>query len=359
MKRTIALALSLAMSILFVAGCGGASSSAAPVSQAAPVSSEAAASGATAADAGKYADYPSKPINYIITASAGGGLDICARMLAPYFQAELGKDAVVTVSNVTGGANWVGWGEMMNAAPDGYTISNIHTPQVYSYLNKSLKNQNTLESFNLLCNCVTDYCLIAVRADDERFADVNDLKSFAEYIKAHADQEFLVALTSKGGADELVMLDFNKTEGITNITGVNHSKGISEAKSAFLGGHVDIYSGKVGDTLAGYKDGTIKVLGVMSNERSKLMPDVPTAIEQGYDIVNGSSRGIVAQPGMDPELKEIIVSALRRAQENPEYLRAMEEAGYEVDYMEGQEYEEYMKAMEAVVIKYADELGYN
>ena len=72
-----------------------------------------------------------------------------------------------------------------------------------------------------------------------------------------------------------------------------------------------------------------------------------------------SSRGIVAQPGMDPELKEIIVSALRRAQENPEYLRAMEEAGYEVDYMEGQEYEEYMKAMEAVVIKYADELGYN
>ena len=58
-------------------------------------------------------------------------------------------------------------------------------------------------------------------------------------------------------------------------------------------------------------------------------------------------------------MKMVAAAKLRRAQENPEYLKAMEEAGYEVDYMEGQEYEDYMKAMEAVVIEYADELGYN
>ena len=359
MKTTkiTALVLSLLIIVLFVAGCGAASSSSAP---AAPSSAPAApTASAASSEADPFADYPSKPINYIITASAGGGLDACARMLAPYLQKALGDNVVVNVNNVTGGANWVGWTEMMNAAPDGYTISNIHTPQVYSYLNKSLKNEHTLDSFNLLCNAVTDYCIIAVRSDDKRFEGVNDLKGFAEYIKAHANEEFLAALTSKGGADELVMLDFNKVNEIKNITGVNHSKGIAEAKAAFLGGHVDLYYGKVGDTLSNYKDGTVRVLGIMSNKRSALMPDVATAIEQGYDIVNGSSRGIVAQPAMDPALKAKIIAALKEAQSDPAYLKAMEEAGYEVDYMEGKEYEDYMKAMEAVVIEYAEELGYN
>lgn len=354
MKKTkvMALVLSLLTIVLFVAGCG--TTSASTPAPAAPSSTPTAS-----AETDPFADYPSKPINYIVTASAGGGLDACARILVPYLQKALGGNVVINVNNVTGGANWVGWTEMMNAAPDGYTISSIHTPQVYSYLNKSLKNQNTLDSFNLLCNTVTDYCLIAVRTDDKRFENINDLKSFAEYIKAHADEEFLAALTSKGGADELVMLDFNKVNDITNITGVNHSKGIAEAKAAFLGGHVDLYYGKVGDTLASYKDKTVKVLGVMSNKRSTLMPDVATAIEQGYDLVNGSSRGVVAQPSMDPALKAKLVAALKEAQSDPAYLKAMEEAGYEVDYMEGQVYEDYMKDMEAVVIKYAEELGYN
>jgi len=344
-----ALVLTIAAIALLSVGCGAKPSTS-------PASS---GSAAASAGAGPFADYPSKPITYIITASAGGGLDTCARMLAPYFQKALGDNVVINVTNVTGGANWVGWNKMMSSAPDGYTISNIHTPQVFSYLNKSLKNANTLDSFNLLCNAVTDYCLIAVRADDKRFEGVSDLKGFAKYIKANPKEQFMAALTSKGGADELVMLDFNKLNDITNIIGVNHSKGISEAKAAFLGGHVDIYYGKVGDTLPGYKDGTIKVLGVMSKKRSALMSDVATATEQGYGIINGSSRGIVAQPSMDPALKAKIVAALKKAQSDPEYLKAMAEAGYEVDYMDGKEFEDYMKSVEAVVVKYAAELGYN
>ncbi len=308
---------------------------------------------------GKYANFPEKPITYIITASAGGGLDIGARILAPFLQEELGKKAIVTVTNVVGGANWIGWTQMFNAKPDGYTISNIHTPQVYSYLNKSLKNKSTLQSFNLLCNLVTDTCLIAVRADDKRFGNINDLQAFVNYIKANPKFEFLAALTSKGSADELVMLDLNEMAGIKNITGVNHSKGIAEAKAAFLGGHVDLYYGKVGDTLSMYKDGKAKVIAVMGYKRSRFMPNIPTAIEQGYRIVNGSSRGVVAQPAMDPELKQLLVSAIKRVQDNPAYIKAMDDAGYEIDYMEGKDYEDYMKEMEAIIIKYADLLGYN
>jgi tripartite-type tricarboxylate transporter receptor subunit TctC len=141
--------------------------------------------------------------------------------------------------------------------------------------------------------------------------------------------------------------------------GVNHSNGIAAQKTAFLGQNTDLYFGKVGDTLGMAKDGAAKVLAVLSDKRSRFMPDIPTAREQGFDIIVGSSRGIVMQPSLDPALKAVIVSALRAAQQNPAYLKLMEEAGYEVDYKEGKEYEEYMKSQEALVVKYAEELGYN
>lgn len=355
MKKLIALALSFAMSLSMLAGCSSSEpETPVPSEPSTPVTS-------TPADPAPEAPVSwtnGNNIRYIMTASAGGGLDICARMLAPYWEKAIGDGTVVTVENVTGGANWIGWNEMFSATPDGCTVSNIHTPQVFSYLNKALQNSNNLESFNLLCNAVTDSVTFVVRADDDRFASVTDLKSLEAYLKSTSG-EYTVALTSKGGADELALLEFMSMAGVTNLSGINHSDGISAQKASFLGGDCDIYIGKVGDTLPMYEEGTVKVLAVCKGDRSTALPEIPTASEQGYEIVLGSSRGIVTQPGVPEDVKEAMVASLRAAQEDPEYQAAMAEAGYEVDFMEGEEYEEYMKAQEAIIIKYADVLGYN
>lgn len=86
---------------------------------------------------------------------------------------------------------------------------------------------------------------------------------------------------------------------------------------------------------------------------------MPLHCSSAFEIIQGSDRGIVTQPGVPEEIKEAMVASLRAAQEDPEYLAAMEAAGYEVNYMDGEEYEQYMKDQEAVIIKWADELGYN
>lgn len=352
MKKALALVLSLAMVLCLLTACGGNTPT---TTTAAPNSSVAESTSAS----GTKANWPAgKNVRYIMTASAGGGLDICARILAPYWEKAIGDGTTVTVENLTGGANWNGWNEMFKATPDGMTVSNIHTPQVFAYLNKSLQNTNNLDSFNLLCNCVTDSVTFVVRKDDDRFKDVNDLKDLVEYLKA-SDKEFLVALTSKGGADELAMLELMDQSGVKNLVGVNHSDGISAQKASFLGKDCDIYIGKVGDSLPLYNDGTVKILAVCKNDRSQSLPDVPTAKECGYNLIFGSSRGIAMQPGVPADVKEAMLETLRKATQDPEYLQKMAEGGYEVDFMEGEAYYQYMKEQEAIIIKYADVLGYN
>ena len=269
MKKTIAVLLTLAMALCLLTACGSDTGSTTAV----PGTSAQSGTNASAAK------WPAgKNVRYIMTASAGGGLDICARILQPYWEKAIGDGTTVTVENLTGGANWNGWNEMFKATPDGMTVSNIHTPQVFSYLNKSLQNTNNLDSFNLLCNCVTDSVTFVIRKDDSRFADVNDLKDLVDYLKA-TDKEFLVALTSKGGADELAMLELMDQTGLKNLVGINHSDGISAQKASFLSKDCDIYIGKVGDTLPMFNDGTVKVLAVCKNSRSLSFPDVATAKE--------------------------------------------------------------------------------
>ena len=102
MKKFLALMLSLAL-VFALAACG----------QKDTGDSNTGDSSNTDASA----DWPKANTRYIITASAGGGLDICARMLAPYWEKATDNKTVVTVENVTGGANWIGWTEMSNATP--------------------------------------------------------------------------------------------------------------------------------------------------------------------------------------------------------------------------------------------------
>src|SRR6478609_8827509 len=74
------------------------------------------------------AAYPETPIKMIVAYAAGGGTDITARLLAQYTQKHLGGDASIVVINRPGAGGGIGFTELTNAKPDGYTIGFINTP---------------------------------------------------------------------------------------------------------------------------------------------------------------------------------------------------------------------------------------
>jgi tripartite-type tricarboxylate transporter receptor subunit TctC len=117
--------------------------------------------------------FPDKGVTLIVAYGAGGGTDRTARLLAKDLEATIGHP--VTVKNVTGGGGWNGWGTIASSKADGYTIGYINVPNMYKgYLDKSVGRPESLDSFTLLMNHVTDYCVWAVRKDSP-FQSVKDV----------------------------------------------------------------------------------------------------------------------------------------------------------------------------------------
>lgn len=294
--------------------------------------------------------YPDGPIKVIVSYSAGGSSDLGARLLMQYVEKELGVPVVV--ENKPGAGGWVGWEQLLNSEPDGNTIALINTPNLMTgYLDPTTGRDESLESFELIANHITDPGVIAVNKDDDRFNSVEDVIQYAK--------ENTVTTTSTGalGDDHIASLKLNKNLG-TKFNAV-HNGGAGESVTAVLGGHVDVLFANVGDVTTLYNDKEVKVLGVMSNERSTLLPDVPTLAEEGYDgVVSSSSRGYAAPKGVDEEVLKVLRDAFEKAIANEEQIKKVQETGLQVDYQNSEEYLEFLNEEENGIKEINDLLGW-
>jgi tripartite-type tricarboxylate transporter receptor subunit TctC len=306
-------------------------------------------SGGSATGSGKE-DYPNKSINLVVSFAAGGGMDTGARILAPYLEDELG--VTVNVVNKPGAGGWVGWSEVANADPDGYTIGYLGTPNfITGYLDPKVKRNQNIESFDLIGKHVQDPGVIAVRADEDRF---NTIEELMEYAKKN---ELTITSTGVGSDDHIASLMINNKFD-TKFEAV-HNEGSAKSVSAVLGGHIDVLFGNVGESTSLVKNGDMKVLAVMGEERSPFLPDVPTLAEKGYEgVTSAPSRGFAVPKGMDPEKLEVLREAFQRAITNKEHVDSQAESGLQVDYKSAEEYKTELENIETSLKDISDLLGW-
>ncbi|MCX7780105.1 MAG: tripartite tricarboxylate transporter substrate binding protein [Negativicutes bacterium] len=299
---------------------------------------------------GAKVDFPTKPITLIVSFAAGGGTDLGARLLAPYLEKELGVPVVV--ENKPGGGGWIGYSELLKAKPDGYTIGYVNTPGLITgYLNPSAKRQQNLDSFTYVANHVLDPGVIAVRADEKRFTTIQELIEYAK------KQELTTTTNGVGTGPHMAALDINQKMG-TKFKPV-HFNGTGEYLAAVLGGHIDVFIARVGESLEPVRDGQLKVLAVTTKERVPQYPNVPTMNETVGEVLNYSSRGIAAPKGIDPKVLEKLQTAFEKAMKNPEHVQKMEKMGLTVHYLKGDDYKNLLKAEEKVIQNLKPLLGWN
>jgi tripartite-type tricarboxylate transporter receptor subunit TctC len=291
--------------------------------------------------------FPRRQIQLWVAAPAGGPTDAGARIVAAMAEKEFGQPVVVV--NKPGAGGQVGLTEFVRQKADGYNVGFIFMPGVNTItLDPERKAIFTMEDFTPLVNQVLDPGVIWVKAD----SPYKTLKDLVD--AARKDPEKISACTTGIlGDDHLAILMLEEAANVKFR--IVHLEGAAGQLTAILGGHVDVAFDNVGSVAKRVKAGELRVLATMDPERSKFIPEAPTTKELGYPtVVSSSTRGIVAPKGLPAPIAKKLQEGFRKAMENPEHVKRMEDTGLALKVLEGPDYAKLIKDVHAVATKYTE-----
>lgn len=218
-------------------------------------------------------DYPTKPIELVVPAGAGGGTDLGARTFAKYAAKKLGQPVVIV--NMSGAGGYVGSRAVHEAKPDGYKILYFHANLVTAYLTGTAPY--SYDAFAVGPTLIQDPSLGLYTGGKSGIKTINDLIA-----KAKAEPGKLKAATEYGAFTYFMLLKLQNQEKVKfNLVDV----GTDSAKvTALLGGYVDIMPKIYSGTQQYIDSGDFNALGVAQAVRAPNAPKIPTFKEQGVDF---------------------------------------------------------------------------
>lgn len=302
-KFTVILALLLVLSIGAFSGCSTPSSNAKK-------------------DGASNSEYPNKDITIIVPFTAGGASDVQARIVEKYFKEVFGVNMVFQYKEGAGGE--IGFTELAQAKPDGYTIGTINMPHiVLQPLGRETRFDYT--SFDYIGQMVDDPQILAVPAD-------SDIKTMEDFIKEAKSRKLTIGTVGTLTGNYMTSLDFMDKAGVEME--IVPFEGSADQIVALQGKHVDCIMGNLNDLAR--DPGQYTMLGISSEERHKMMPDVPTFKEQKLDIEGHITRLIAAPKGLDPEVLEKLRKGFEEIAKNEDYLADMKKSGQPESWIDGE-----------------------
>jgi tripartite-type tricarboxylate transporter receptor subunit TctC len=210
----------------------------------------------------KASNYPNRPITIIVPFSAGGGLDLLARLLEKTSSQHLGQPLIVV--NKPGGAGSIAWDELASAAPDGYTIGitgveatllPLYGPTKYNY-------PTALEPLVQ----VSSHPMVMIVQAEQPWQNINDL---VKYVEQHPGQ-LKIGNSGVGSNSHVVGEMFAHAGGIT-LEAVPF-RGSTETLAALLGGHIQAIIANPATIKEHLKNGTIRALAITAENGWLTLP---------------------------------------------------------------------------------------
>ena len=290
--------------------------------------------------------FPSRPIRYICPWPAGGSTDAVIRALAESAAKTLGQQIIV--DNKPGAGGMLGANELVNARPDGYTLSQL-PHGVFRIPHMQKVQFDTLRDFTWIA-CLTGYTFgLVVPAD----SPIKSIKDLVEYAKANPGK-FSYGSTGTGTSPHLAVEEFAQRAGIT----LNHVpfKGNADNMQAILGGHTMAASDATG-WAPHVNAGKLRLLATYGSKRTKRWPDVPTLDELGYKTVSDSPFGVCGPKGMDPAVVRTLHDAFKKTLDDPAVLATFDKFDQSVIYMSTEDYTRFARETYAAEKATIERLG--
>jgi tripartite-type tricarboxylate transporter receptor subunit TctC len=229
-----------------------------------------------ACGAARAQDWPTRPITLVVPYPAGGPTDVVGRLFAQQMSQFLGRPIVI--ENIAGAGGTTGASRVAHAAPDGYQVLFIGSAMTNSQLLYKKPPFDSVTDFSPVA-LLTRQSLVLIARNDAPF---NDVPSFVRYVKEKPTASFGSAGAGSSTHLGCVMLNLAINANATHVP----YRGVAPAMQDLIGGRIDYFCTLIPDAIPQIQGGAIKGIAMLSGSRSQMLPQLPTANEQGVANVD-------------------------------------------------------------------------
>ncbi|MFV2037847.1 MAG: Bug family tripartite tricarboxylate transporter substrate binding protein, partial [Paracoccaceae bacterium] len=197
--------------------------------------------------------------------------------------------------------------------------------------------------------------IIAVAAD----SPFKTLKDLVEAAVAYPGSVAFAGGSAVGGFDHIKPLLVLKAGGLEDITKIKYIglDGGADAITQTIGGFTQAMTGDISEVVGFIKSGDVRVLAVLTEERVPGFEDIPTAKEQGYDVVAGNWRGLYVPRGISDEEFQMWAGRLQQVADSPQWAEAMAANGLAPFTLVGDDFQSYIDGLVAEIRQMSKDIG--
>ena len=272
--------------------------------------------------------YPTKPILLVNPMGAGSASDVLMRAVLTMTPKYLEQPFVLELK--PGGSGAIGTDFVAKATPDGYTLL-CGGPGWNSNLPAIEGRSKGPESFDAVCQINSSSSFVLVRAD----SPFKTLKDVVEWAKANPGK-LVFGHTGVWGAADLFWKQLRQQTGIVTRD-VSHDGG-GPMMTALLGGHIEIGITAPPVAMPQIQAGKLRALTYNLNKRFRQLPNVPTAKEEGFNVVDYFWRTVLAPKGTPRPIINKLADVFKKVTEDKAFIDAIAKFGEEPDYIGSEEF---------------------
>lgn len=274
----------------------------------------------SSANAAPAQEYPSRVVRLVVAFPPGGPTDFVARLLADKLKGLLGQSVIVENKGGANGA--IGADFVAKSDPDGHTLflTTVGAVAITPNMRTDLPYQ-PLRDFAPIMRVVRNTTLLVVAPD----MPVKSAREFAELAK---DKPNTIPFASTGvGSMPHLALELFQSSGSMKFLHIPY-RGAAPALTDLLGGQVRGLFADAPVLLSHIQGGKLRVLGAASDQRTEILPDVPTLAEQGFADTHAENwYGLLAPARTPPAVIAKLNDAVRKALDDPDVRRKLVQSG--------------------------------
>ena len=268
-------------------------------------------------------NFPEQPIRLIVPRSAGGVVDVVARLWADRVKGELGT---IVIEDQGGGGGTIAAAAVARARPDGYTLlAGTSSELVISPVIMTAPPYNPARDLAPIALTAVSVSALMVHAS----LPVHSVAELIAYAKANPGR-LSYGSAGVGSSAHLCAELFKQLAGLPDIVHVPY-KGANPGLVDFYAGHLPMFAASISpQVLEMHRQGKIRILVAGTNRRLLAAPDIPISTDVGFpDLITLMFMGIFAPAATPRAIIEAIANASRRIMRDPEFQSRLIQAGFE------------------------------